>query len=38
MWWNRVVRKRPARNVAESPLVEPIDGQMVEGLEVKVKS
>jgi uncharacterized iron-regulated membrane protein len=24
MWWNRVVRKRPARNVAESPLAEPV--------------
>jgi uncharacterized iron-regulated membrane protein len=24
MWWNRVVRKRPARSVAESPLTEPL--------------
>ena len=24
MWWNRVVRKRPARNVAESALTEPL--------------
>jgi uncharacterized iron-regulated membrane protein len=24
MWWNRVVRKRPARNVAESLLTEPL--------------
>jgi uncharacterized iron-regulated membrane protein len=24
MWWNRVVRKRPSRNVAEEPLIEPV--------------
>jgi uncharacterized iron-regulated membrane protein len=24
MWWNRVVRKRPARNVAEAAVAEPI--------------
>jgi uncharacterized iron-regulated membrane protein len=24
MWWNRVVRKRPARNVAESPVAETV--------------
>ena len=24
MWWNRVVRKRPARNVTESRLTEPL--------------
>jgi uncharacterized iron-regulated membrane protein len=25
MWWNRVVRKRPARNAAESLTAEPVD-------------
>jgi uncharacterized iron-regulated membrane protein len=24
MWWNRVVRKRPARNVAEAPVAESV--------------
>jgi uncharacterized iron-regulated membrane protein len=24
MWWNRVVRKRPARNVADSRILEPL--------------
>jgi uncharacterized iron-regulated membrane protein len=28
MWWNRVVRKRPARNAAESQIVEPLASQV----------